>query len=270
MNCDELRPLIDAYLDDELDLITSSAIARHLPDCPDCLHIVQDRQKMLSALHTLPLYAEPVAGMDALQARLQKTLRTADQPQKSTVRTFSFPGWLTWQRSATALIAILIILLIGLTGIIRQQPNTAADTAQIAVQVLNSHLRSLTADHLLDVVSTDMHTVKPWFNGKLNFSPVVIDLTGNGFPLLGGRLDYIDQKPVAALVYQSQKHTINVFEWPSDSANSDPLQQFVKQGYYEFYWSDGSTEYWVISDLNATELGNFVGLIQSHSAANDR
>ena len=300
MNCDDARLLIDAYLDDELDLVTSMTVARHLHDCPPCERVLQSRQQLQTIIKTTPLYADPLGGLDSLQARITAALALpeADTPpaqsskplfnpylSRETARRSSrdrvwgrfSPGISGFAAGLGAAVAILIsVVVIG--GLARSIPFAApiaASTAesrvnQIAQEVLTSHIRSLMANHLLDVVSTDLHTVKPWFNGKVDFSPTVNDFTADGFPLVGGRLDYLNQRSVAALVYQRQKHYINLYEWPSDSNQAQATQQFSNnnQGYTEFYWSDATTEYWAISDLNETELASFVKLMQGH--ANDR
>jgi anti-sigma factor RsiW len=126
----------------------------------------------------------------------------------------------------------------------------------LAEELASDHVRSLMADHLFDIRSTDQHTVKPWFLGKLDYAPPVTDLAQVGFPLVGGRLDYIDGRPVAALVYQRQKHTINVYVWPSNGGGSAATPETVRGFHVEHWTRDGMT-FWAVSDLNAAELAQF-------------
>src|SRR5258708_565596 len=134
---------------------------------------------------------------------------------------------------------------------------------RIGQEVVASHVRSLLADPLTDVASSDRHTVKPWFAGKLDFAPTVVDLSAAGFPLVGGRLDYLEHRPVAALVYSRRKHAINLFIWPSEHATSGgKLQSATTQGYQIVHWKEAGTAYWAISDLNMSELRQFVQLIR--------
>jgi anti-sigma factor RsiW len=131
----------------------------------------------------------------------------------------------------------------------------------LADQVVSSHIRSLMANHLTDVISSDQHTVKPWFSGKLDFAPVVKDLSSKGFQLVGGRLDYIADRPVAALVYKRRQHSINLFVWPSPQADSSPHTMTIK-GYDVVNWTQGHMAYWAVSDLNAAELNDFAHHMQ--------
>jgi anti-sigma factor RsiW len=135
----------------------------------------------------------------------------------------------------------------------------------LADAVVTEHIRSLQAEHLLDVISTDQHTVKPWFNGKLDFAPPIVDLAANGFPLSGGRLDYLAGHTVAALVYHHKQHPINLFIWPNSSGRSSAPPTCVERaGYHLCNWSNQAMNYWAISDLNAAELSQFAGYWREH------
>ena len=129
-------------------------------------------------------------------------------------------------------------------------------------ELISSHVRSLQVDHLSDVVSSDQHTVKPWFNGKLNFSPPVIDLAPQEFPLVGGRLDYLDGRSVAVLIYRHNQHPINLYIWPSTDRDEAPQVQ-GRQGYHLIRWAVGGMDYWVVSDLATNELELFVDTLRS-------
>jgi len=133
----------------------------------------------------------------------------------------------------------------------------------LAREIASAHVRSLMAEnHLSDVVSTDQHTVKPWFQGKLDFAPLVTDFSASGFPLTGGRLDYIDGRPVAALVYRHRLHVVNLFEWPAANPAAATAPELVtRNGYSLVRWKRGGLEYWLVSDAAGAELLKFAQLI---------
>ena len=169
------------------------------------------------------------------------------------------PRRLSWGW-AGAVVALAIVALVA-WGIVRSLSAPSA-TDLVAQEVVASHVRSLMPDHLVDVTSSDQHTVKPWFSGKLDFSPVVGDLASQGFPLIGGRLDYVDNRPVAALVYRYQQHLINLFSWPAPGASDTAVTLDTRQGYHVAHWIKANMAYWAVSDLNETELQQFVQLVQ--------
>jgi anti-sigma factor RsiW len=133
----------------------------------------------------------------------------------------------------------------------------------MAEEVVSSHVRSLMASHLVDVSSSDRHVVKPWFAGKLDFSPSVVDLIDHGFPLIGGRLDYLDKRPVAAVVYQRREHVINLFIRPAAHDADAVRTPVTTQGYHLLSWTRAGMTYVAVSDLNTNELLEFVRLVQA-------
>jgi len=250
MNCDRIQLLLNGYIDGELDLVSSLDIEDHMQSCAAC----SSHYRLLVSLHTATSSKSLYRPMPAqLGKRIRSSLRAAG-PISSARLVFSW-NWF----APSALLAAVLLLVVGYLG---RGLYTLQSGITLAQQVQMAHVRSLMANHLTDVASTDQHTVKPWFNGKLDFSPPVTDLSGQGFPLVGGRLDYLDGRPVAALVYQRNKHYINVFIWPSTDTRQG-LQSSTDNGYYLFRWSQAGMTFWAVSDVNSEELGTFVQLFQS-------
>ena len=168
--------------------------------------------------------------------------------------------WLEWQQwlgmgAAFAFGVVFSIVVMMFYGVPGQQD-------LLATQVVNGHVRSLMVAHLSDVTSSDRHTVRPWFSGKLDYSPPVKDLATEGFPLIGGRLDYMDERPVAALVYKHQLHTINVFVWPVHGKTTLAHGSVTHQGFNVTSWQEEGMQFWAVSDLNTTDLQRFAELLR--------
>jgi anti-sigma factor RsiW len=250
MDCKNAQTLIAGYLDQELDPVRSLEIEDHLHGCVACSQVYENHQVLSKGLRTGSVYFK--APTD-LQKRIQRSVRQAAKAE-------SPPRWLSWSwvRMAAPMAAAAIVLL-ALVPLLRG-PSTEE---MLTREVVSGHVRSLMANHLADVPSSDQHTVKPWFAGKLNFSPPVEDLAKQGFPLIGGRLDYLEDRPVAALVYKRQKHFINLFIWPSGSDLDVGTKMVSRQGYNLFYWTKSGMIYWAVSDLNSSELQEFVQLVQN-------
>ena len=253
MICKDAQNLINGYVDGELDLIRNLEIERHIQDCALCTQDYKNHQVLSNAIKTGSLYFKAPAD---LRRRIQLSLRKA---AKAEAGRRMLPKW--WFNIAAPMAAAAVILL-ALVPFLR---GPSADDL-LAGEVISSHVRSLMATHLADVPSSDQHTVKPWFAGKLNFSPPVEDLARQGFPLIGGRLDYVDNRPVAALIYQRQKHFINLFIWPSGSDSDVGTKTVSRQGYNLFYWTKSGMTYWAASDLNSAELQQFVELVQNQTS----
>jgi anti-sigma factor RsiW len=186
--------------------------------------------------------------------------RPASSVQKVTWRNLPRLSWAFLTVAASLALVALIAL-----RLVPWPQNTSAEQL-LAREVLACHGRSLMASYLTDVPSSDQHTVKPWFDGKLDFSPPVVDLRAQGFPLVGGRLDYLADRPVAALVYQRRKHFINLFIWHSTEQSAQ--KAVMRQGYNLIHWTQGGMTYWAASDLNYRELGEFVRLVQDRIPPN--
>ena len=253
MNCQECHDFIDPYIDNELDVAAAILVQQHLRDCSQCQPLLESRKALRALLNNPQLQFEVP---DSLRRKIQSALPAATSSARQRFGGRSVIPWFSVPLALAAAFAVVLGLVFLNQGKILDRSRGNA----LVEEVVSSHVRSLLAAHLLDVPSTDQHTVKPWFDGKLKFSPPVHDFAEHGFPLIGGRLDYFDGREVAAVVYQRYRHIINVFIWPSESGRSTPVESLAKDGYNVSHWVRDGFEYWAVSDVNAEDLRSFTGL----------
>jgi len=258
MTCDQAHPLLHAYIDDELDIATALQIEAHLPDCPKCRKELEAARAVGRALAQPAIY---YPAPSTLRDQLQRVIRSEiGETEASPHPRFRIAWWKRPMAFSSVAAAMLLIVCSVMLFLPTHAPRGQID------DLIGSHVRSLEENHLLDVASTDQHTVKPWFAGKLEFSPPVIDLSAEGFPLIGGRLDYLDQKKVAALIYRRDKHLINLFIWPGDTTP----EVDARQGFNLIRFECKGMTCWAVSDLNAVELQQFADLFKAQKAASTR
>jgi len=270
MNCEQATELMDGYLDGELDPITSQAIEQHLRDCHNCEQAYKAHTALSHAISRgAPYYKAPTGLRERIQSSLReeiaeqpaRTVAPDARPQSATKRpeprSILFGTSWNWLALAAAIVFAAVIV----WNVVPRLQRPGADQF-LATQLIASHVRSLMANHLTDVASSDQHTVKPWLDAKLDFAPAVVDLSSDGFPLIGGRLDYLDNRPVAALIYQRRKHFINLFVWPARSEAARSTKAITRQGYQLLHWVDSDLNYWAVSDVNEKELQEFKQLFE--------
>ncbi len=246
MTCNEAEILLHALLDGELDAGHARDAEAHTAACPRCAAELREYRVMHAAMSSGELrYMAPAR----LRARINAMVPAAAASRAPYRRTL-FQGFALGSMLSAAAAASLVITVIR-----------SDQDQMITGELVSAHLRSLQAEHLTDVLTSDQHTVKPWFNGRLDFSPPVKDLAGDGFPLTGGRLDYLGGRPIAALVYGRRQHIINLMVWPAPRETDRPLTVATRQGYHLLHWTQGGMNYWAVSDLNEDELKQFVRLV---------
>jgi anti-sigma factor RsiW len=251
MTCDEAEILLQALIDGELDASHARDVENHVEGCPRCAAMLRDYREMSKAMADSGMhYTAP----PALRARIEAALPQPRQHQsrRAVLRGFAM-GSAVSALAATGLVAIVL---------------RHDDMERIQSEVVSAQLRSLQAGHLTDVISTDQHTVKPWFNGRLDVSPPVVDLTTQGFTLVGGRLDYVDARALGAVVYRRRQHIINLFI--SQTANTEHLPAKIEtiQGFNIRHWSDRGLNYWAVSDIAKDELADFGDKFESAMRTN--
>jgi mycothiol system anti-sigma-R factor len=241
MSCDFPGTLLHAYLDGELDAMRAAEFERHLETCRDCTATLGAAESLRSSLQRAQLYETAPAG-------LRKKIRAELKISTASTGTASVAAW-RWLAAAAA-----ILLVTGVAWFAVPQFRSTSPGSVTASEVIDAHIRSLQAGHLTDVASTDQHTVKPWFDGKLDFIPPVRDFMDEGFPLIGGRLDVLGERNVAALVYGRRKHFINVFVWPTKDPDTPIHPPGSRQGYQWVHWRHQGMEFCAVSDVSAQDL----------------
>lgn len=268
MVCKEIQTLLHAYTDGELDFSTSLNVERHVDVCADCARYQKNLLSIHHGLRSPGLYH---AAPQSLIARVERSLDlNAPVRKRGLPRSAIFASGFTLAGAA-----VLVVLLFLSHSDVFHSDVFRSDVSRLdgrnesglKNELVASHIRSLMVNHLTDVASTDRHTVKPWFNGKIDYAPPVVDLKAEGFPLIGGRLDYLDGRAVTVLVYGRALHRINLFVWPlkesAHARNPVPLRSSTQEGYHIEYWTEGDLQYAAVSDLNSTELTTFARDIQS-------
>ena len=245
MTCDEAEILLHALIDGELDAGHAREVEQHVAGCARCTAALADYRAMSAAIAGADVrYTAPSSLRERIEASLPQPKSAEVVPlrsRRSVLRGFAM-GSVVSALAATGLVAIVL---------------RNDDAQRIESEVVSAHLRSLQAGHLTDVISTDQHTVKPWFNGRLDVSPPVIDLTAQGFTLIGGRLDYVDARTIGAIVYRRRQHVINLFVAQTASTETRAAKMETIQGFNIRRWSDRGLNYWAVSDLAADELAEF-------------
>jgi anti-sigma factor RsiW len=255
MTCAEEPALLDAYMDGELGVERSLEFERHLETCPSCTANLASRRALGSALRDkFEYHTAPLALHRAVRDELARAAASSDG---APITRRALPAWTR--------LAASFVLVAGLSSALTYYVTPRSSDA-IPDEVFASYVRGAQSENrLIDVVSSDEHTVKPWLDAKLDFAPPVKDLSGDGFPLMGGRVDYIGGRAVAALVYHYRKHVITLFIWPSNG-EVKPIETSVHRGDNLAQWSDGAMTYWAISDVAAPEFMEFCKRFQAADA----
>ncbi len=246
MTCREAGPLLHARLDHELDMAGLASVDLHLSECRACAAQYAELQELHDEIAAADLAYAPGPALE------RKLAAVFLEENKSPLRWWR-AGW----RNASILVAsAMFVLLVAIL-----MPRSGGTTGAIEAEILDDHLRALQPIHPVDVVSTDRHTVKPWFQGKTSFSPPVPDLTKEDFILIGGRLEVLHQQPAAAIVYRRRQHIVSLYVWPSPGVDSSPKASELG-GYHLLHWTQNNLSYWAVSDVDASELAKFADLVR--------
>jgi anti-sigma factor RsiW len=251
VTCEFSGSLLHGYMDGELDAARASEFERHLESCSQCIKLLEEQEKLRSSLHAAQLYERAPTSL------ITKTKQHFVEPQSD--YQWTWVPIFRWIATSAAIIVLFLIVYFGAPRVLA--PRTGTEQA-LLTEAIDAHVRSLQPGHLTDVLSTDQHTVKPWFNGKLDFVPPVKDLAESGFPLVGGRLDVLNGRSVAVLIYGRRKHFISVYVWPETGNPSAIPVTGTRNGYQ---WNDSKAhgmEMFAISDVSAADLHDLSELLQ--------
>jgi anti-sigma factor RsiW len=253
MRCEHSQSLLHGYLDGELDALRAEEFEKHLENCSQCIAQLEEQESLRASLISAQLYER---APNALAMKIKRQIANAEtEAQWSWVPIWRWIG-------ASAAFAVLVAFTYHAVEMMLAKRAPVVEQAAVT-EVIDAHVRSLQPGHLTDVLSTDQHTVKPWFDGKLDYIPPVKDLAKNGFPLAGGRLDVLNGRSVAVLVYGRRKHFINVFVWPDSSQNAAATPApGTRNGYQWNYWRAHGMEFCAISDVSAADLHDLAELLQ--------
>jgi anti-sigma factor RsiW len=241
MNCDEVNILLHALIDGELDAGHAREVEAHIAGCADCARQLREFREFRKAMAPARVgYSASLALRESIEGKLPSP-RIDGTSRRSIIKGFALGA----TASALAASGVLVLVMRG------------DEERRVLDEVVSAHLRSMQAQHLTDVLSTDQHTVKPWFNGRLDVAPPVADLTAQGFTLLGGRLDYVDAKPVAVIVYRRRVHIINLFCAPASGSGHRGVTMTSLHGFNVRRWNENGLDLWAVSDINADELTEF-------------
>lgn len=251
MTCEQVDSFLSAYIDHELDLAASLEVERHLEVCTSCRAALELLEDLRAATrNAIPIFAAP----RSLERRIRASVRREGGRR-------SWPVPPKWQWALTPLAAVLVGAIAWSIAVDRP----GGGEGSLRRELVSNHVRSLLVDHLVDVASSDRHTVKPWFNGKVDFGAPVNDFEAEGFPLVGGRLDYVAGRTVAVLVYKRRRHTINVFIWPQAGDGTAAPRAFSDDGYQLVRWARSGLTFWAVSDVAREDLLTLARLVESRT-----
>jgi anti-sigma factor RsiW len=293
MDCKEARPLIDANADRELSAPDARCVQAHLAECPECRRESENVQALGDTLRAAGYYRAPESLRSRILAELpplaeepeveaagQPDAQFRPEPARAKARGRNpLDGWRGWfggrwpsfgpQPAGGAAWSVgwagaLVIAIAAAAAGVTLALHRPAGVGPIADELVSSHVRALLSDRDIDVISTDQHTVKPWFNGKIDYSPPVEDLAASGFPLVGGRLDYVAHRRVAVMIYRYRKHPLDLYVFPESPDSADrPPETLVREGYALLRWQEGGMTYWAITDASPDALAAFKAALQS-------